>query len=85
MRSPEPDQAVTSRWKWTIDIRATVQFAATCVIVVAIIAVAALLHRSSPEATTRPIVKGSIRDTRIVIDHAVETAWGGQPQLEGGI
>ena len=76
MRSHELDQTVTNRWKWTIDIRAALQFAAASAL---ILGVAALLHRASQEATTRPIVKGSIQHTRIVADHAIETGWGGQP------
>jgi hypothetical protein len=76
MRSAEPDQPVSSRSKWTIDVRATVQFAAAFVL---ILAVAVLLHRTSTPTTTQPIVRGSIQATRIVPDHAVETGWGGQP------
>jgi hypothetical protein len=75
MRSRDTDRAGTSDWKWTIDIRASMQF----VLVIAVLmGAAALLRRASQDATRRQIVKGSIQDTRIVADHAVETRWGGQ-------
>jgi hypothetical protein len=74
MRSPKTDPA-TNGWKWTIDIRASVQF---ILVFAVIIGVAALLHRASLEMTGPLIVKGSIQGTRIVADHAVETRWGGQ-------
>jgi hypothetical protein len=75
MRSRDADRAGTSDWKWTIDIRASMQF----VLVIAVLmGAAALLRRASQDATRRQIVKGSIQDTRIVADHAVETRWGGQ-------
>lgn len=35
------------------------------------------LHRGSGEGEL-PLVKGTIQDTRIVADHALQTKWGGQ-------
>jgi hypothetical protein len=62
------------RGEWTINIRATVQFAALCILIVALLA---LLHRRSREAEC-PLLHGTIRDTRIIADHALQTKWGGQ-------
>ncbi len=55
-------------------MRATAQFAAACVLVVALFA---FLYRGPREAEW-PLVQGTIQDTRIVADHAVQTKWGGQ-------
>lgn len=76
MRSREIGRASTSRWKWTFNIRAVAQFVAALALIVG---VAALLRQASQEVPTRPIVNGSVQDTRIVPDHALETSWGGEP------
>jgi hypothetical protein len=60
--------------KWTIDVRTIVQGAAVCTLILALLA---FLHRGTREAE-RPLVYGTIQDTRIVADHAVQTKWGGQ-------
>jgi hypothetical protein len=74
MRPPQPREAATSRAKWTIDVRSTVQFVVVCALVVALFA---LLHRG-PEAAKWPLVQGDIQDTRIVADHPIQTKWGGE-------
>jgi hypothetical protein len=59
---------------WTIDVRATV------LLVIAVVLVAALLalqHRE-PMHPKWSQVHGTIQDTRIVADHALQTKWGGQ-------
>jgi len=65
---------MTRRGEWTIDIRATAQFAAALVVVVALFA---FLHRGPREAKW-PLMQGTIQETRIVADHALQTKWGGQ-------
>lgn len=65
---------MTHRGEWTINVRATVVFAAVCVLTVALLT---FLHRSS-RAAEWPRVRGTIQDTRIVADHALQTYWGGQ-------
>ena len=37
-----------------------------------------LLLQLVPREANRPLTQGTIKDTRIVADHAVETNWGGQ-------
>jgi hypothetical protein len=65
---------MTRGGQWTIDIRATAQFAAACALIVVLFA---LLQRGPREANW-PLVQGTIQDTRIVADHAVQTNLGGQ-------
>ena len=60
--------------KWTIDVRAIVQVAAVCALILALLA---FLHRGPREAE-RPLAYGTIQDTRIVADDALQTKWGGQ-------
>jgi hypothetical protein len=67
-------KAVAPRAIWTIDVRATVLFAIAVVLAVALLA---LLHRS-PKHLQWSQVQGTIEDTRIVADHALQTKWGGQ-------
>jgi len=62
------------RTTWTIDVRATVLFAIAVVFVAALLA---LLHRE-PTHPKWSQVQGTIQDTRIVADHALQTKWGGQ-------
>ena len=63
-----------ARGEWTINVRATVQFAAVCILIVAILA---FLHRRSREAEWT-LVHGTIQETRIIADQALQTKWGGQ-------
>ncbi len=74
MASAQATKAMKARGEWTINVRATVQFAAVCILIVAILA---FLHRRSREAEW-PLVHGTIQDTRIIADHALQTKWGGQ-------
>jgi hypothetical protein len=63
---------MTGRAEWTIDRRSTALFLIASVLIVALFA---FLHRGSGEARW-PLVPGTIQDTRIVADHALETKWG---------
>src|SRR5579864_4265212 len=74
MRSPQASKATTRRAEWTTGTLRTVQFAITCAVVAVLFAV---LHRV-PREVALPLVQGTIQDTRIVADHALETKWGGQ-------
>ena len=67
-------KAVARRTIWTIDVRATVLFAIAFVLAAALLA---LLHRG-PTQLKWSQVRGTIEDTRIVADHAVQTKWGAQ-------
>jgi hypothetical protein len=60
--------------EWTVDIRATAQVVAACVMVALLVA---FLHRASGEAKWSQ-VPGTIQDTRIVADHTLQTKWGSQ-------
>lgn len=74
MRSAQARKGVARRGKWTIDMRGKAQFAAVCALVVALFA---FLYRGPREAKWQ-LVQGTIQDTRIVADHALQTKWGGQ-------
>jgi hypothetical protein len=67
-------KAMARRNIWTIDVRATVLFAIAVVLVAALLA---LLHRD-PKHLKWSQVQGTVEDTRIVADHALQTKWGGQ-------
>jgi len=67
-------KAIARRTTWTIDVRATVPFAIAVVLAAALVA---LLHRG-PTRLKWSHVQGTIEDTRIVADHALQTKWGGQ-------
>jgi hypothetical protein len=67
-------KAVARRAMWTIDLRATVLFAITVVLAAALLT---LLHRN-PKHLQWSQMQGTIEDTRIVADHALQTKWGGQ-------
>lgn len=74
MPSP-PTKPVTQRSRWNLGGRqAWTQFAVICVLA-ALIAV--LSHPSRQPAKWLP-VQGTIQETRITPDKAVETNWGGQ-------
>jgi hypothetical protein len=68
-------EASSAGGKWTINIRAVAAVATTYVLVIAVLA---LLHRSTKKTAGWPIVTGTIQDTRIVADHGQETGWGGE-------
>jgi hypothetical protein len=74
MESAQASKTMAGRGKWTIDVRAIVQVAAVCTLILALLA---FLHRGPREAE-RPLVNGTIQGTRIVVDHALQTKWGGQ-------
>jgi len=74
MGSAQATKTMNGRGEWTINVRAAVQFAAVCIFIVALLA---LLHRRSREAEW-PLVHGTIQDTRIIADHALQTKSGGQ-------
>jgi hypothetical protein len=73
MRSPQ------TRDKWTINMRATVLVAMTWVLAALLFA---SLHRG-PGDTKWHLAEGSIQDTRLVADHALQTKWGGQLTWRG--
>ena|SRR5712691_11455643 len=72
MGSAQAGKAMTRRGEWTVDMRGTAQFGAACALVVALFA---FLHRGPREAKW-PLVHGTIQDTRIVADHALQTRGG---------
>jgi hypothetical protein len=74
MRSTQAGKATTRRGKWTVRRRATVRFA----IAFALIAALFTARYRSPSGMGWLHVQGTIQDTRIVADHALETKWGGQ-------
>ena len=74
MRSPQPSKAMTRRAEWATSTSRTAQFAIACALVAVLFA---LLHRG-PGEVAWPLVQGTIQDTRIVADHALQTKWGGQ-------
>jgi len=55
-------------------VRSTALFLVACILVIVLFA---FLHRGPGEGEW-PIVNGTIQDTRIVADHALQTKWGGQ-------
>lgn len=67
-------KALTRRTTGMIDVRATTLFVIAVVFVAALVA---LVH-GGPTGVKWLQVQGSVRDTRIVVDHAFQTKWGGQ-------
>ena len=65
---------ITRRTSWTIDVRATTLFVFAVVFVAALLA----LVRRGPTRVKWLRVQGTIHDTRIVVDHALQTKWGAQ-------
>jgi hypothetical protein len=65
---------VIRRGKWTIDTRSTALYAIAWTLVIVLFA---FLHRGRRDVKW-PLVQGTIQDTRIVSDHALQTGWGGQ-------
>jgi Protein of unknown function (DUF3592) len=74
MGSAQASKAMARRGEWTINVRATVVFVVVCLLMAALLA---FLQRGSRSAEW-PRVHGTIQDTRIVADHALQTYWGGQ-------
>jgi hypothetical protein len=66
------ERAEPHRDGWTIDIHATALFITAWALILILFA---LLFRGPREAKW-PLVQGTVRDTRIVADHGVETKWG---------
>ena len=73
-REPYGSKVMTARAEWTIDKRST-----TFVVIVfaCVVAVFALLHRRSQDVGW-PLVKGVVKETRIVVDHSLQTKWGSE-------
>jgi len=67
-------KAMAHRTIWTIDVRVTVLFAIAVVLVAALLA---LLLRG-PRNVRWSQAQGIVQDTRIVVDHALQTKSGGQ-------
>jgi|SRR5271155_1934427 len=65
---------MTGRIEWTIDKRSTALFIMVCAFAVALLA---FLHRRSQNAEW-PVVEGAIQETRIVVDHSLQTKWGSE-------
>ena len=70
----QASKAMARRTIWTIQERATVLFAVAVVLVAALLA----LLRRGPTHLKWSQVPGTIEDTRVVADHALQTKWGGQ-------
>ncbi len=68
------EKAVPHLPGWTIDIRATALSITAGALVLVLFA---FLHRGSGEARW-PLAQGTVRDTRIIADHGIETLWGGE-------
>jgi hypothetical protein len=66
-------KAIARRTIWTIDVRATVLLAVAVVLVAALLA----LQHLGPTHLKWSQVEGTIEDTRIIADHALQTKWGG--------
>jgi hypothetical protein len=61
--------------KWTVDVRAIIQFVAAIALLAAL---AALLRYGTNNPTTWTLVEGKLQDTRVVPDHAREAPGGGE-------
>lgn len=72
MRSTHADKIIIRRDGWTVDLRAT----ALLGIVLASVFVFTFFFRPAQEEQ-RSRTQGTIQETRIVPDHAIETKWGG--------
>jgi hypothetical protein len=62
------------RGNWSIDLHSTALYAIAWALVIGLFAF--FLRR--PREVKSPFAQGTIQDTRIVVDHAAETNWGGQ-------
>lgn len=65
---------MTGRAEWTIDKRRMTLFIIVCAFAVAIVA---FLHRRSRDVEW-PVVEGVVQETRIVVDHSLQTKWGSE-------
>jgi len=65
---------MTGRAEWTIDRRSTASFIILCAFTVALFA---FLHRSSQDVEW-PVAEGVVQETRIVVDHSLQTKWGSE-------
>jgi len=74
MTHSTPEKAMTSHAERTIDWRRMAVFVIACTLVVALLT---FLQRGSGEVKW-PLVHGTVQDTRIVADRALQTKWGGQ-------
>ena len=74
MRSAQTSKALVHRGKWTIDVRTTVLVAIAWILVALLFA----FFAKAPREEGWPLIQGTVQDTRIVPNHAVETKWGGQ-------
>ena len=73
-RSPKASTRETPHGQWTVNISGIIQFFLIAFLITALFA---LDHYRASQP--KPIlVRGTIQDTRIVADHAVETKWGSQ-------
>lgn len=74
MRSPQAVRTMTPSGKWSVDVRSTVLGVIGVVLVAALVS---MLRRGPPQVK-RLQVRGTVQNTRIVADHALQTKWGGQ-------
>jgi hypothetical protein len=65
---------MTGRTEWTIDKRSTALFIIVCAFAVALFA---FMRRRSQDVEW-PEVEGVVQETRIVVDHGLETKWGSE-------
>src|SRR5271169_6895249 len=65
---------MTGRAEWTIDKHSTTLFIIVCLFAVALFA---FLHRR-PQDVEWPVVEGVVQETRIVVDHSLQTKWGSE-------
>jgi hypothetical protein len=65
---------MAGRAEWTIDKRSTTLFVIVCAFAVTVFA---FLHRRSQDVEW-PVVEGVVQETRIVVDHSLETKWGSE-------
>ena len=74
MSSSRTGEAATGRARWTLDVRGILQFVIACGLVVFLFA---LLQRGQT-GVGWPTAHGDIQDTRIVVDHAIQTKRGAE-------
>jgi hypothetical protein len=74
IRFPQTGKALVGRGKWSINVRSTALYAIAWALVIGLFA----FFLRGPREVKLPVAEGTIEDTRIVVDHAAETNWGGQ-------
>jgi len=72
MRSTHTDKVIFRRGRWTLDFRATAMLG---IVLASVFMFVFFSRRAREEQRSRTL--GSIQQTRIVPDHALETKWGG--------